>query len=90
MRGEVSPDDLVKRDSVGAGQLDGSIQRLLDGDSRHGGGEVIRENWLKQRRGQVDGVPGGRRISDARNELKKLRGADNRVRNWRSLDQFFL
>ena len=90
MRREVLADDLVKRDSVGAGQLDGSIQRLRHGDSGQGSGDVVREDWLKQRRRQVDGLPGGRRISDAPNELKELRRADNRVRNWRSLDQFFL
>ena len=87
---EVLADDLVKRESVGAGEFNGSIQRLRHGDFGHVSGEVVREDGLKQHRGQANGLPAGRLISDAPNELKELRRADNRVRNWRSLDQFFL
>src|SRR6266498_4786149 len=82
MRHEVLARDLVKRESVGAGQFNGSIQRLCHGDSGEVSGEVVREDGLKQYRGQVNGLPAGRLISDAPNELKELRCADNRVRNW--------
>ena len=65
MRHEVLADDFVKRDSVGAGDLDGSVQRLRHGDLGQGSGEVVREDWLKQRRRQAYGLPVGRVISDA-------------------------
>src|SRR5207302_4644157 len=90
LRREVSAHDFVKRESVGAGQFNGSIQRLRHGDSGQVSGEVVREDGLKQHRGQANGLPAGRLIRDAPNELKELRRADNGVRNWRSLDQFFL
>ena len=70
MRREVLADDLVKRDSVWAGQFNGSIQRLCHGDFGQVSGEVVREDWLKQRRGQAYGLSAGRLISDAPNELK--------------------
>ena len=84
LRREVSADDFVKRDSVGAGQFNGSIQRRRHHDFGHVSGEVVREDRLKQHRGQVNGLSASRLISDAPNELKELRRADNRVRNWRS------
>src|SRR5436190_21677476 len=90
MRHEVLAHDLVKRESVGAAQLNGSIQRLRHGDFGQVSGKVVREDGLKQHRGQANDLPTGRLISDALNELKELRRADNRVRSWRSLDQFFL
>ena len=45
---EILADDLVKRDSIRAGDLDGSIQRLRHGDFGKVSGEVVREDWLKQ------------------------------------------
>ena|SRR6266566_4406187 len=57
MRHEVLARDLVKRESVGAGQFNGSIQRLCHGDSGEVSGEVVREDGLKQHGGQVDGLP---------------------------------
>ena len=76
MRREVLADDLVKRDSVRAGHFNGSIQRLRHGDLGHVSGEIVREDGLKQRRRQANGLPAGRLISDAPNELKELRRAD--------------
>ena len=81
MRHEVLAHDLVKRESVRAGQFNGSIQRFRHDDFGEVSGEVVREDGLKQHRGQVNGLPAGRFISDAPNELKELRCADNRVRN---------
>ena len=65
IRREVLAHDLVKRDSVWAGELNGSIQRLRHGDFGQVSGEVVREDRLKQHRGQVNGLPAGRLISDA-------------------------
>ena len=67
---EVFAHDLVKRDSVWACDLNGSIQWLRDGDFGQVSGEVVREDGLKQHRGQVNGLPARRLISDAPNELK--------------------
>jgi hypothetical protein len=49
MRHELLAHDFVKRDSVGAGQFNGSIQRLRHGDFSQVSGEVVREDGLKQR-----------------------------------------
>src|SRR5213595_2646225 len=43
MRHEVLARNIVKRESVGAGQFNGSIQRLRHGDSGEVSGEIIRE-----------------------------------------------
>src|SRR4030095_6036888 len=90
MRREVLAHDLVKRDSVWACDLNGSIQRLGNGNFGQVSGEVVRKNGLKQHRGQVNGLSAGRLISDAPNEFKELRRAENRIRNRRCFDQFFL
>src|SRR5215831_19706364 len=76
MRREVFAHDLVKGDSVWAGDLDGSIQRLGYGDFGHVSGEVVRKNGLKQHRGEVNCLPAGRPVSDTPNELKELRRAE--------------
>ena len=86
MRHEVLAHDLVKRDSVWACDLNGSIQRIRDGDFGQVSGKVVREDWLKQHRGQVNGLSAGRLISDAANKLKELRRAENRIRNRRCFD----
>jgi hypothetical protein len=74
-------DDLVKRNSVKITTVpfNGSSTVIL-------ATAVARssENWLKQRRGQVDGL-----LVVAESAMRptnsKLRGADNR-KNWQSLD----
>jgi len=47
MRGEVFAHDLVKRDRVWPSYLNGSIQRLGDGDFGDGSSEVVRDDGLK-------------------------------------------
>src|SRR5262245_44671597 len=81
MRRQVFAHDLVKRNSVWAGDLNGSIQRCGDRDFGQISGKVVGKNGLKQHRGQVNGLPAGRLISNAPHELKKLRRAGNCVRN---------
>src|SRR4029453_14691920 len=72
---QVLAHDFVKRESVGPGNLNSSIQRLGRGDFGHVSGEGAREDGLKQRRWQSNGLSGGRLISDPPNELKELRRA---------------
>ena len=48
---EVLAHDLVKRESVRAGQFNGSIQRFRHNDFGEVSGEVVREDGLKQHRG---------------------------------------
>src|SRR5260370_42343811 len=63
LRREVSANDFVKRERIGTGQLNNSVQRLRDNDSGQVSHEVGQEDWLKQRRGRVAGLPGGRLIT---------------------------
>ena len=90
MRHEVLAHDLVKRDSVWACDLNGSIQWFRDGNFGQVSGEIVREDGLKQYRRQANALSAGRLIGDAPNEFKELRRAENRIRNRRCFDQFFL
>src|SRR6266550_3296611 len=87
---EVSAHELVKRDSVRAGNFNGSILRFRDRNFGEVSSEIVREDGLKQNRREANCLPARRLISNASNEFKELRRAHNRVRNRRSLNQFFL
>ena len=84
---EILADQFVERERVRSGDFKSSIQRPGHGDPGHASGEIVRKDGLKQGRWQTNGLPGGRPISDAPNELKELRRTENRVRNRRGLDQ---
>src|SRR5512132_1169097 len=59
MRPEVFAHDLVKRNSVWACDLNGSIQRLGNGNFGQVSGEIVREDGLKQHRRQANALSAG-------------------------------
>ena len=89
-RGHESPDELGDGHRLGAGQLDGGVQRCADGDVRQGGRHVVGRQRLHGGRREPNGVAFGPRVGDPAEELEELRGPDDRVRHPAGLDQLLL
>ena len=84
------PNEFIETDRLGNRQFDCAVQRFLDRDLGHDGGDIIRHDGLYQRWRQPNRLPLGCRLGDAAYELEELRGADDRVWNRRGLDQILL
>ena len=79
LRREILADDLVKRKSVGTGQLDDSIERFRHRDPGQSGNDVVGEDWLKQRGRQAYGLSVGCGIGDVSLIAGKLVGPRGQV-----------
>src|SRR4029077_17650123 len=75
---------------VGASDFDRTVQRFRKrrlGDRRR---DIVCGHWLEKRVRQAHSVAFNSRLRDAAQELEELGGSDDRVWNWRALDEPFL
>ena len=84
------PDKLVETDRCGTRQLDRAMQWFPDGDLSHDGGDVLGADGLHQDWREPDRLPLGGELGEVLDELKELRGANNRMGNLGGFDQVLL
>ncbi|MNF97205.1 hypothetical protein D3C84_800250 [compost metagenome] len=77
--------------AIRPGDFQGLVVWRFQGDIGQRRGDIERGNRLQCGRGQVDGVAVfATRVGNGTDELEELRGAQDRVRNARVFDEFFL
>ena len=83
-------DDLIEVERVGTGNLHHAVYRLRKSRLGNRGRDIFCRHRLEPRVRQAHCVTFDGRLRDATEELKELGGADDRVWNWRALDDVLL